>query len=536
MRIKTLKLRNGYKRFHDLTIDLGDNPARIIALVGPNGSGKSSVLDGVLFHHNAYGRLGGGDQRDYTYHSMNGVASYDYQNVEIEFVEGPYTRMRHALNQKGTGDTLISFRSPYRYNSHLKIRETRAAAEIRLNSYGASDASSLDAKMEENYRRLHGMVNRHLEEHDSKLSEARAAIMGELNRSISACLDLTISSVGNVDGDRGTLYFRKPDHPKDFEFNVLSSGEKEVVDLLLDLYLRKNDYTDTVFLIDEPELHISTSIQANLLREIDRLVGENCQIWLTTHSIGFLRALQTQMSDKCQIIQFKGTYELASKPYVLTPMKMSAVAWRDLFSIALDDLAALVSPKIIIYCEGRAEPGKGGGERGMDAQALNTIFGDSNSDALFVSSGGNTELDQRSTVAIAILGKVFPSVDVLVFKDRDMASGKDTSENDRQVYLATNPHNHRVMKRFEIENYLYDKEVLRAYCADHSLTFDEASYDIFVTDISNQNLKDETARIRNFCGIKGSVTADTFKLTLAGYLTEGMTAFAELHDCIFRRG
>ena len=54
MKITSIKLKNGYKRFKDLTIDLGDNPARIVALIGPNGCGKSSVFDGMLFHHNAY--------------------------------------------------------------------------------------------------------------------------------------------------------------------------------------------------------------------------------------------------------------------------------------------------------------------------------------------------------------------------------------------------------------------------------------------------------------------------------------------------
>lgn len=48
MKIKTLHL-NGYKRFCDLKIDLGDNPKRIVALVGPNGCGKSSIFDGMLF-------------------------------------------------------------------------------------------------------------------------------------------------------------------------------------------------------------------------------------------------------------------------------------------------------------------------------------------------------------------------------------------------------------------------------------------------------------------------------------------------------
>jgi chromosome segregation ATPase len=51
MRIKKIELKDGYKRFHHLTIDLGDRPARIVALVGPNGCGKSSVFDGMLFRY-----------------------------------------------------------------------------------------------------------------------------------------------------------------------------------------------------------------------------------------------------------------------------------------------------------------------------------------------------------------------------------------------------------------------------------------------------------------------------------------------------
>ncbi|MHB8221549.1 MAG: AAA family ATPase, partial [Desulfurivibrionaceae bacterium] len=75
MLITKLRLKNGYKRFHDLTIDLGETPARIVALVGPNGCGKSSVLDGLLYHASAHERVGGSQNRESGYHSMTGVDS-----------------------------------------------------------------------------------------------------------------------------------------------------------------------------------------------------------------------------------------------------------------------------------------------------------------------------------------------------------------------------------------------------------------------------------------------------------------------------
>lgn len=534
MRITKLRLKNGYKRFHDLTIDLGDSPARIVALVGPNGCGKSSVLDGLLYHANTYSRVGS-PSMDHNYHSMTGAPSLSSNDIEIQFTTGSFMEVHQTMGALGKVNTIFSFRSPYRYNSSLKISETKAVTAIRDNSYGAGDAASLDAKMENNYRWLYAVYNRYRDDNDLKPSEAKAKIIGDLNASIKNCLDLEISNLGNVEANQGTLYFKKPDHPKEFEFNVLSSGEKEVIDILLDLYLRKDDYTDTIFLIDEPELHINTSIQGNLLVEIDRLIGSNCQIWLTTHSIGFLRALQTKMRDKCQIIQFRPELNLAAETHTLTPIQIGPGTWRELFAIALDDLAHLVSPSTIIYCEGRAEPDYDNREKGMDAQVFNNIFATSHPDVLFTSSGGNTEPDQRSAIALAILGKVFPTVEIWVLKDRDMASGKPTDENDRQIYLKTNPQNHRVLKRWEIENYLYDKDVLKAYCAGEGLSFDEASYDTFVTNINDQNLKDETQRIKNYCGIKGSISADTFKIALSKYLTIETPGFKELENCIFHR-
>lgn len=536
MFITKLRLKNGYKRFHDLTIDLGASPARIVALVGPNGCGKSSVLDGLLHHATAHQRIGNVFAPDpATYHSMTGDGHRTSQDIEIQFTSGTFSSVFQSKRQGNKTNTIFSFRSPYRYNTNLKISETRAASEISLNSCGAGDTSSLDAKMEDNYRRLHAVFSRYRDDNDLRPSEAKLKIIGDLNRSIKNCLDLEISSLGHVEGNHGTLYFKKQGHPKEFEFNVLSAGEKEVVDLLLDLYLRRDDYNDTIFLIDEPELHISTAIQGNLLAEIDRLVGSDCQIWITTHSIGFLRALQTKMKGKCQIVHFPPEYNLAVEARTLTPIQIGPGTWRDLFSVALDDLAQLVSPSTIIYCEGRAEPGPDRRERGLDAQVFNNIFAESHPESFFTSSGGSTEPDQRSAIALSILAKIFNTVDIWVLKDRDMASGKPVDENSRQLYLKNNPENHRVLRRWEIENYLYDKDVLKAYCKGENLNFDETAYDSLVNNIYDQNLKDETSKIKNCCGIIFNINPERFKLNLSKHLTAEMPVFKELEDCVFRR-
>ncbi|WP_273209749.1 AAA family ATPase [Runella zeae] len=535
MRIRKVQLKNGYKRFYDLTIDLGTEPKRIVALVGPNGCGKSSVLDGLLYLNNVHGILGNQHPKDHNYHSMTQTPNFNWQNIQVDFISNNFQTIRQQKQQLGKENTIFSFRSPYLYNSFLKVTQSQATSEITLNNYGATTSSDLDDKMIENYRRLYIKYNKYLNQTDCKPSEAKAKIIGDLNNSLKNCLDLEITSIGDIEANQGTLYFRKADHPKEFEFNVLSSGEKEVVDILLDLYLRQEDYNDTVFLIDEPELHINTSIQKKLLLEINKLIGIDCQIWITTHSIGFLRALQEDLKDECQIIQFQKGINWASSTQVLTPIKKSLTKWKEIFETALDDLTGLVSPKRIIYCEGKDRPGANGLEKGFDAKVFNTIYGEKYHDTLFISSGGNTQLDQRSEIALAILTKVFSDIEILVLKDRDISSGRLNNENDRKIYLANNPKNHRVLNRWEIENYLFDKEVLKAYCLANDKEFKEQDYDGFVTDIINQNVKDETGRIKNFCSITTNVNPENFKLNLATFIIPEMQVYKELVDVIFNR-
>ena len=529
MRIRSISLK-GYKRFKDLTIDLGDEPARIVALVGPNGCGKSSVFDALLFFQAAFANIGGTGQRDYRYHSLDQDPDFDTDKVSVAFTDGNFPEVWGSRGYER--NTLFSFRSSYRYNTAVKIEEIRSVEDIGINQDGASTAVAMDSKMEINYRRLQAKYSRYRDDNDVRPSEARRHVVDELNRSLKACLDVEIKDLGVVEDGRGTLHFARGEQEKSFEFDLLSSGEKEVVDLLLDLYLRQDAYNDTVFLIDEPELHLNTSIQRKLLHEIDRLVGNDCQIWVATHSIGFLRALQADLRGECQVIDFGKARDLGSEPCRLGPMPDTRANWKSVFETALDDLAGLICPKRLVYCEGKAES-RTGEEKGLDANVYNTIFGETHGDTLFVSSGGNTEPAQASELGISILSKVFNDVEILVLVDRDFASGKTTNQRDRQTYLANNPPYHRVLVRWEIENYLYDREVLRKYCEAHDLEFDEQRYIQAVKDIVNDKVKDGTGVIKSACGIKSSISPYRFKLQLAKCITPDTAVYSELKACIF---
>ena len=525
MRVKTIRLV-GFKRFDDLTIDLGPVPKKIVAMVGPNGCGKSSVFDAFEQQLQAFRSHGTENEQFYSkglFYSDNSKSEQSKQrNVTITPHSG-------NLNRKS-----FYIRTSYRFTPKIEVKQISHLPDILSLADEPISTIALDQRLQTNYQRLLGASYTAFAKGDKPGDQVREELIEGINNVLSNILDVQISDLGNPLEGRGELYFQKG-NTVDFPYANLSSGEKEVIDLVIDLVVKSKEYTQTVYCIDEPELHLNTAIQRKLLVEIDNLIPPNCQLWVATHSIGFIRALQKELKEDSQILDFsKKDYFTGTQ--TIKPIVPNRRNWMRIFETALDDLTDLVSPRQIVYCEGRAKPGPNRIEKGLDAQIYENIFSDAFPDTVFVSSGGNTELDQRRDIAIEILGKVFKEIEIWVLKDRDMASGKLVDESARQIYLDNNPDHHRVLKRFELENYLFDKEILSKYCeSTDSLAFDEVAYDQFVTDINNQNLKDEVGHIKNFCGIKGSIGVDIFKLNLSEHITEETGVYKELQECIFGR-
>ena len=525
MRLQTVELV-GFKRFDHLTINLGSTPKKIVAMVGPNGCGKSSVFDAFEQQLKNFRHQGTEDEEFYSkglfYHDSPENEQYKQRKVTIT----PYS---DSLSRKS-----FYIRTSYRFTPKIDIKQIEHLPDIlELNDEPISTIA-LDRRLQTNYQRLLGASYTAFAKGSKTGDQVREELIGGINNILSNILDIQISDLGNPLEGRGQIYFKK-DNTINFPYTNLSSGEKEVVDIVIDLVVKSREYTRTVYCIDEPELHLSTAIQRKLLVEVNTLIPDTCQLWVATHSIGFIRALQNDLKDDCQILDFSEKNYFTGTQ-TIEPIVPNRRNWLRIFETALDDLADLVAPNRIVYCEGKAIPGPGGIEKGLDARIYENIFSTAFSDTVFVSSGGNTEPDQRSNIAIRILGKVFKGIEIWVLKDRDMASGKLVDESDRQIYLDNNPDHHRVLKRFELENYLFDKEILSKYCeSTDSLAFDEVAYDQFVTDINNQNLKDEVSHIKNFCGIKGSIGVDIFKLNLSEHITKETKVYEELQKCIFDR-
>jgi hypothetical protein len=299
------------------------------------------------------------------------------------------------------------------------------------------------------------------------------------------------------------------------------------VDILIDIFIKKEEFQETIYLIDEPELHINTNIQRKLLNEIVSIIPDTCQIWIATHSIGFLNALKQDHHDDSAVIWF--TPDLVTKQTVVSPMIKSRKNWKIVFETALEDLTGLMSPETIVYCEGRKDLGNNGEEQGLDAEVYNTIFESEFSDTLFVSSGGNTEPDKYSEVALKVLSKAFDGVVLLLLKDKDIhADATATTDSDRDAWIAADPTSRRMLIRKEIENYLFDIEIIKKFKID----IDEAEYVKLVSDIKDGDVKSIGVALKKLCG-QEQKSERSFKQELSALVTPETGVYKELKSVIF---
>ena len=97
---------------------------------------------------------------------------------------------------------------------------------------------------------------------------------------------LSLQDFGGIQA--GSFRFSKGD-VTDFHYKNLSSGEKAAFDILLDVFLKRDEAKEAVFCIDEPELHVATGLQGPLIASVLALLRETSQLWIATHSIGIVR-------------------------------------------------------------------------------------------------------------------------------------------------------------------------------------------------------------------------------------------------------
>ena len=300
MKIKSIHLQN-FKRFTNLEIQNIPPTAKLVVLLGPNGCGKSSLFDAFHYESSAYTRSRP-DNPDY-YEKMSGMVP----RCEITFHDA-------VLSEKS-----FYIRTAYRNQPDIIIPEAGlqqitqqmqpVTVERRFNTMIQNDAavfSNFQRLTTNAYQEVVKQINE--KENDSKnLGQLRGEISGMFTEIQEAMRRLFTDVVLNdldifPKIESKGLTFNKGTS-RDLPYGNLSGGEKAAFDLFLDIFIKREEYNDTVFCIDEPEAHMNPRLQGKLLKELFRLVGDNSQLWIATHAIGMMRkALQLYGQYKDQVV------------------------------------------------------------------------------------------------------------------------------------------------------------------------------------------------------------------------------------------
>lgn len=510
MRINKLQLIE-FKRFDNLTIDLGDSPKKIVWLVWPNWCWKSSIFDAFsqIITDESY-------SSKKKYSSTNGLSRYSWSEC-IKIWKDDWT------NNFNFNDFYV--RSPNRYTQTLKATINNETS-IQSDPWKPKSTTDLDKRLWQNYNFLMARLLEVFENWNKTWPEYRQEYIDKINWILWRLLDIRISKLASVtNSSQWDMYFEKWDS-KDFPFKNLSSWEKVVIDFIIDLIVKVEVFNSKIICIDEPELHLHTAIQKQLLIEIDRLVPDNCQLWIATHSIGFIRAMQNELKDKTDILDFSADFDWEK---VIKPIKKTRENMRRIFSTALDDLTWLLAPSTIVYCEWRAEPNwQTWDEKGTDAIIYNEIFSEDFPSYYFVSSWWNSALENYAELGLRILQKAFIDVEILQFKDRDVESDWSvTTIEQREQYLVNNP-NLRMLKRRELENYLFDFEILSKKYPQITIE----SYNQIVWDINEDDIKQKIWKLKELCWEKRSISQEKWKIELWFLITKDTNVYNELKSVL----
>ncbi len=424
MFISKLRLVN-FKRFNDLTLDLSDvqPPPKLVLLVGANGSGKTSVFDAFewLSRYQQESSLLADENIYYKKEAAQSIEAI------AEFTNGQAMHRRDTHMVKRLSQPAAFYgRSSLRQVPQLTRTGQSSTVDIGQDSDRPRRYIERDQRFENDIDMLTVRV---LEEvfvgDDFDAARLRKQYIDPVNNALSRIFGndkATALSLRTLiparNGKVADIRFRKGQ--SDIHYDLLSSGEKEVVNILFNLFIRRETFRDTVYVIDELDVHLNTALQYALLKEItEQWIPEGCQLWTASHSLGFIEyahaAAHAVLLDFDQL-DF-------DQPMTLVPAPRAS---RDVIEIAVPSasLAQVFRGKKITYCEN---------------QDVSLYYRMNDPDRVFLPAKDKND--------VYFAAKNNPQVYALM--DRDYMTDMEVQA------LCASVTNLRVLGLYSIENYLY---------------------------------------------------------------------------------
>jgi AAA15 family ATPase/GTPase len=433
MRITKLQLQN-FKRFTDLTIAL-DKSYKLVLLVGSNGSGKSSVFDAF----SAISSLKKGQGFvDVLYHRKDVNKHF---SIAIETDQSAFS----FQSNQGLIDIPITTTAFYGRTSLRQVPKLVRTSLGTFNFDFKNDSDrpkqfiDRDVRFENDIENITAQILQAVFNSDSDTKKIRDAYIDEINKSFERIFgtDTAISLrlkqiIPPLEGNVANILFQKGD--SEIHYNLLSAGEKEVFNILINLLSRRDIFKDTIYFFDEIDLHLNTKLQFNLIKEItEHWMPENCQFWTASHSLGFIE--YANQSENAALIDLD---ELNfDVPQTLLPTPKNTL---ELYEIAVPKklLATIFSGKQIVICENQND------------KYFNTI---GLKNKIFVGVLNNN----------AVFVRVKEDGNLYGLRDRDFLTNSEIDRIEKRY-----PH-YRILRFYNFENYIYHPDNLAEIVANFDI-------------------------------------------------------------------
>ena len=562
-----------FRHFTDLTVKNVPEGTRLIMLVGSNGSGKSSFLDALTWDASANWEIDYHDKSGtFPKWDPDGLPAHSRRRIEID-AENTTFHVRSAYRN----DAIFSLG-----NSPLDNGQSRDTRVKRMTDNDTAIVRNYEKLASNIIGAVFGMADEL-----TTLDQFREQFIGDIRRAFSRLFPdlqflglgsssirryyhfpMTDSPVQRLDGlwpDLGEetfIFNREGQWMRSLEkqrisggnrgipFKSLSSGEKAAFDLILDLaigagFVRECNAgkslarDEVTFCIDQPEMHLHARLQAELLSVLYDLVPDNCQLMLATHSIGMMRRARDIEAENPGSVAFLdfGDRDF-DKPQIIEPTKPDRTFWKKAYSVALDDLAALVAPERVVICEGQPKTPNPVNNHSHDERCYERIFEIEFPETRFMSMGNDREIvgDKRG-LAEALLS-IVDGLEVVRLIDRDDRTEGKIAELRKDGV--------RVLSRRNLESYLFDDEILKALASSvgkadktEELLTEKGRIRSARTNDAQDDLKPASGEIYIACkkilGLTqcGNTTEEFMQETLAPLIKPGMSVYDELKRDIF---
>lgn len=444
MKIHSLSLKN-FKRFTDLRIENIPSTSKLVLLIGSNGSGKSSIFD-------AFGWVDA---------TLKGYDLGNFEERDAHFKKDKNNNIDIKINldknKKIETEHLATNLHTFPKNSFYGRTSFRQTPRLTRTTLGGnpfnfekdSDRSRFfidkDERFENDIEKITETIMKEVFRSTTSNEEIKKRYIEPLNKSLSTIfgtqngtkLEL-IEIIPPLEGKVAQINFRKGE--SEFHYNQLSAGEKEVINLLINLISRVSLYQDTIYFFDELDVHLNTKIQYNLLKEItENWIPASSQLWTATHSLGFIE--YAQKSDLATLIDFNDLdFDL---PQTLFPaIKENPEIYE--IAVGKEFLSSLFRNINVFFVE----------NKDVNYYAKTGV-----EDSVFIAASNRNDVYNK-----------IKSSDFYGIVDRDFLSDQDIA------LIKDNYSNLFILSYYSIENYLYHPDNLEEYYKNKNLSFDKTTY------------------------------------------------------------